>query len=71
MKGHKWRLFKLKLSFLPLQFICLLSFGIGNLWLNPYMRMTYTEFFLDLLNPEKQNSSNNYLGIENMGQPYN
>ena len=71
MKGHKWRLFKLELSFLPLQFICLLSFGIGNLWLNPYMRMTYTEFFLDLMNPGKQDASNNYMGTENMGQPNN
>ena len=53
MKGHKWRLFKLELSFLPLQIVCILSFGIGNLWLNPYMRMTYTLFFLDLMNPGK------------------
>lgn len=51
MKGHKWRLFKLELSFLPLQLLCMLSLGIGFLWLNPYMYMTYTEFFLDLMNP--------------------
>lgn len=57
MKGHKWRLFKLELSFIPLQLLCLLSFGIGNLWLNPYMRMTYTMFFLDLMNPETSNNS--------------
>ena len=68
MKGHKWRLFKLELSFLPLQIICMLSFGIGNLWLNPYMRMTYTEFFLDLMSPGKQEASDNYYGFENMGQ---
>ena len=67
MKGHKWRLFKLELSFLPLQLICLLSFGIGNLWLNPYMHMTYAEFFLDLMNPNQQTDSNNYMGMENMG----
>lgn len=53
MKGNKWRLFKLELSFIPLQLVCLLSFGIGNLWLNPYMRMTYTLFFLDLMAPEQ------------------
>lgn len=68
MKGHKWRLFKLELSFLPLQIICMLSFGIGNLWLNPYMRMTYTEFFLDLMSPGKQESTDNYYSFENMGQ---
>ena len=70
MKGHKWRLFKLELSFLPLQIICMLSFGIGNLWLNPYMRMTYTEYFLDLMSPGKQESSDNYYSFENMGQSY-
>ena len=48
MKGHKWRLFLLDLSFLPLYVLGFLSFGIGLLWLNPYMRTTYTLFFLDL-----------------------
>ena len=51
MKGHKRRLFRLELSFLPLMLLCVLSFGIGFLWLNPYMQMTYTCFFLDLMNP--------------------
>ena len=51
MKGHKKRLFLLELSFLPLHMLNLLSFGIGALWLNPYMQMTYTLFFLDLMNP--------------------
>ena len=30
MKGHKWELFCLQMSFLPLGFLCLLSFGIGS-----------------------------------------
>ena len=54
MKGHKWRLFKLELSFLPLQIIGILSLGIGMLWLNPYMKMTYTLFFLDVMNPKTE-----------------
>ena len=52
MKGHKWRLFCLELSFLPLALLCVLSLGIGFLWLNPYMQMSYTMFFLNLMNPE-------------------
>lgn len=52
MKGHKWELFCLQLSFLPLGFLCLLSFGIGNLWLAPYMNMTHTLYFLDLMQEE-------------------
>lgn len=51
MRGQRRRLFLLELSFLPLMLLCLLSFGIGFLWLEPYMQMTYTCFFLDLMNP--------------------
>lgn len=56
MKGHKLRLFLLELSFLPLQILCMFTLGIGNLWLNPYMQMTYTLFFLDLMNPEQSHA---------------
>ena len=63
MKGNKWRLFKLELSFLPLQIVCLLSLGIGFLWLNPYMRMTQTLFFLDLMNPQNDAQSQNHVGF--------
>ena len=52
MKGHKWELFCLQLSFLPLALLCMLSFGIGNLWLAPYMNMTHTLYFLDLMQEE-------------------
>lgn len=53
MKGNRKRLFLLDLSFLPLMLLCILSFGIGFLWLEPYMQMTYTYFFLDLMNPKE------------------
>ncbi len=53
MKGQRVRLFSLELSFLPLWLLCILSFGIGFLWLEPYMQMTYTYFFLDLMNPKE------------------
>lgn len=52
MRGHKWELFCLQLSFLPLGLLCLLSFGIGTLWLVPYMNMTQTLYFLDLMQNE-------------------
>jgi len=53
MKGQRKRLFYLELSFLPLMLLCVLSFGIGFLWLEPYMNMTYTYFYLDLMNPRE------------------
>lgn len=48
MKGSKVRLLGLNLSFLPLQFISLLTFGIGNLWVTPYMNLSAAEFYTDL-----------------------
>lgn len=48
-KGHKWELFCLQLSFLPMGLLCLLSFGVGTLWLVPYMSMANTLYFLDLM----------------------
>ncbi len=53
MRGHKARLFYLQMSFIPLTLLAILTCGIGMLWLSPYMYMTYTCFFLDLMNPRK------------------
>lgn len=53
MKGQRKRLFVLELGFLPLMILCIFSFGIGFLWLMPYMYMTLTYFFLDLMNPRE------------------
>lgn len=51
IRGNRKRLFLLELSFVPLQLLALLTFGVGNLWLSPYMHMTYTLFYMDLANP--------------------
>ncbi|MBR5248935.1 MAG: DUF975 family protein [Lachnospiraceae bacterium] len=53
MKGHKGRLFVLQLSFLPLEIAAIFTIGIGYLWLSPYINMTYTLFYLDLMNPQE------------------
>lgn len=49
MKGNKFRLFLLRLSFLPLELLSIFSFRIGNLWLTPYRNTTYAYFFLNLM----------------------
>lgn len=51
MKGHKGRLLYMQLSFLPLHLLCICSFFIGYLWVIPYMNMTRTLFFLDIMQP--------------------
>ncbi len=48
MKGHKWQLFLLDLSFIGWFLLCLLTFGIGFLWLVPYQRMTRVQFYEQL-----------------------
>lgn len=53
MRGHKSRLFVLQLSFLPLELAAIFTMGIGYLWLSPYINMTYTLFYLDLMNPQE------------------
>jgi uncharacterized membrane protein len=48
MKGHKWDLFVLGLSFLGWMILACLTFGIGFLWLTPYMTLSVCEFYEDL-----------------------
>lgn len=57
MSGHKSRLFCIQLSFLPLILLSFLSLGIGNLWLTPYMNVTYTFFFLNLMQARSRNAA--------------
>lgn len=54
MKGHKARLFYIEISFIPLVLLGILS-GIGMLWITPYMRMTTTNFFFDIMKTEQKN----------------
>lgn len=49
MKGHCGRLLYIQVSFLPLMLAGLVSLGIGFLLITPYQNMTYTLFYLDLI----------------------
>ncbi|WP_276316364.1 DUF975 family protein [Paenibacillus artemisiicola] len=48
MVGHKWRLFVLLLSFIGWILLCIPTFGIGTLWLNPYIYTAVAHFYEDL-----------------------
>ena len=54
MKRNMGRLFYIQASFLPLMILGCLSCMVGLLWVMPYMQMTLTLFFLDLMNPQKK-----------------
>ncbi len=47
--GYKARWFCLDLSFIGWGFLCLLTLGIGFLWLNPYMSAASAEFYRGIL----------------------
>lgn len=51
MYGHRWELFCLGFSFIGWSFLCAFTFGIGNLWLNPYVAAAEAAFMRDLTNP--------------------
>ncbi|MEI9935004.1 MAG: DUF975 family protein [Ferruginibacter sp.] len=48
MDGYKWKLFYLGLRFLGLALLCILTLGIGFLWLIPYIQVTMAKFYDDL-----------------------
>lgn len=53
MKGHKWELFVIQLSFIGWAILGLITLGIGYLWLTPYMTLTITNLYKEL---DKNNS---------------
>lgn len=49
MYGNRWRLFCLHFSFIGWSFLCVLTLGIGNLWLSPYRHAAEAAFYRDLI----------------------
>lgn len=55
MKGHKFDLFYLYLSFIGWIFLAILTLGIGFLWVIPYMQTSMAAFYLDVKNDYNNN----------------
>jgi len=47
-EGYKWDLFVLGLSFLGWALLCILTLGIGFLWLGPYICAVYAAVYVEL-----------------------
>lgn len=45
MDGNKWKLFKIMLIILLLAIVCILTLGIGFIWLAPYQNAVYAKFY--------------------------
>ena len=52
MRGHKAKLFLLNLSFIGWIILGILSFGIGMLWISPFMSTAQAAFYEDIRNAE-------------------
>ena len=48
MRGHKWELFVLQLSFIGWYLLASLTLGIGGLWLTPYVGQAMAHFYEDV-----------------------
>lgn len=61
MDGNKMKLFLLGLSFFGWALLCILTLGIGLLWLIPYMQITVAKFYQDLKGEEETRGTNSSL----------
>ncbi len=52
MRGNKWRYFCLQLSFIGWIIVGIFTFGIGLLWVAPYMAAANAEFYEELKSRE-------------------
>ena len=52
MRGNRFRLFCLDFSFIGWNILCLFTFGIGNLWLNPYTQASHAAFYREVSGTE-------------------
>ena len=48
MSGNRFRLFCLRFSFIGWDLLCLLSLGIGELWLSPYKQAAEAAFYREI-----------------------
>lgn len=48
MYGYKWKYFCLCLRFFGWMLLCILTLGIGFLWLTPYMYISFTHFYEEI-----------------------
>lgn len=67
MKGNRWKIFLLELSFIGWAILCIFTLGIGYLWLVPYMQVALVCFYEHLLgkNEDDNIESNDGPIIEN------
>ena len=66
MRGNKARKFYIACSFLGLSLLSGLSFGIGLLWVSPYINQVNAEFYRDITGETAQEIKQENLPEYNM-----
>ena len=56
MKGNKWKYFCLSLRFFGWGLLCILTLGIGFLWLHPYSYVSLAQFYDDLKKDDEESA---------------
>lgn len=64
MRGHKWDLFMLHLSFIGWSLLAAFTGGIGNLFLTPYTTVATASFYRELLGGGRQAIDDGYITVE-------
>jgi len=57
MKGNKMRYIGLLIAYIPLLLVCVVSFGIGFIWISPLIQCAAGHFYLDLLSQKQSKVS--------------
>ena len=60
MDGNKGKLFLLDLSFIGWALLCILTLGIGFLWLEPYIQCSHAKFYEELKARQVNSNENNW-----------
>ncbi|WP_274361815.1 DUF975 family protein [Paenibacillus thermotolerans] len=63
MKGYKGKLFMLYLSFIGWALLCIVTLGIGYLWLMPYMQASLAAFYEQLKSAQSYAAPNPTLSV--------
>ena len=72
MDGYKWKYVCLQFRFFGWALLCLLTLGIGYLWLIPYMYISMAKFYDDVkqnynantINPTTANTTSDDINID-------
>ena len=71
MEGHKGAYLYLLISFIPIELVGILGLGIPFVLIHPYMNMTYTEFYMDIVRDMSNGPIVNMKNQEIMTDGYN